>query len=79
MPHIGSLGVALLGGVALLEEVWPCRRNCVAVGACFEGSYVQAALSVIHSPLLQHHVCRQAPMLPPTTITDKTSEAVSQP
>ena len=30
---LAAKGVALLGGVALLEEVWPCCRNCgLAVG-----------------------------------------------
>lgn len=36
-----SKGVTLLGGVALLEWVWPCWRNCVNVGMQFEVSYAQ--------------------------------------
>jgi hypothetical protein len=32
MAPIGQKGVALLGGVALSEEVWPCRRRCGLVG-----------------------------------------------
>ena len=27
------MGMALLGGVAISEEVWPCKRKCVTVGS----------------------------------------------
>ena len=43
---LGPWGVALLGGVALSEWVWPCWRKCVTVGAGFEVSYAQALPSV---------------------------------
>ena len=53
MVTIGPQGVALLGGVALLEWVWPCWRKCVTVGAGFEVSYAQAmSTSMAHSLLL---------------------------
>ena len=31
-----SHGVTLLGGVTLLEQVWPCWKNCLSVGVGFE-------------------------------------------
>ena len=40
------IGVALLGGMALLEWVWPCWRKCITLEVGFEGSYTQAMLSV---------------------------------
>ena len=49
---LGSQGMALLGGVALLEWVWPCWRKCVTVEVGFEVSYAQAMPSVTHSLLL---------------------------
>ena len=49
---LGPRGVALLGGVALLEEVWPCWRKCVTVEVGFEVSYVQALPSMEASLLL---------------------------
>ena len=44
--------MALLGGVALLEEVWPYWRKCVTVGAGFGVSYAQDLPSVEHSLFL---------------------------
>ena len=38
-------GVILLGGVALLEELWLCWKQCVIVEAGFEVSYAQAVPS----------------------------------
>ena len=32
LSMLGSWEVAALGGVALLEEVWPCRSGCGLVG-----------------------------------------------
>jgi hypothetical protein len=33
---LSAQGVALLGGVALLEWVWPCLSRCVTVGVGFK-------------------------------------------
>ena len=33
---LGPQGVVVLGGVALLEEVWLCWKKCVTVGVGFE-------------------------------------------
>ena len=67
--------------MALLEEVWPCWRECVTVGTVLEVSYAQAMPSVIHSLLLLSdqdvelsappaQVCLDAAMLPTMMIMD---------
>jgi hypothetical protein len=33
---LGPQRVALLGGMALLEGLWPCWRKCFTVGVDFE-------------------------------------------
>jgi hypothetical protein len=33
---LGPESVKLLGGMAWLEEVWPCWRKCVTVGLGFK-------------------------------------------
>ena len=38
-------GIALLGGMALLEYIWPSWRKYVTVGVGFEVSYAQATSS----------------------------------
>ena len=48
---LGPWGVALLGGMALLEWVWPCWRKCVTVEAGFEVSRFQALSSKARSLL----------------------------
>jgi hypothetical protein len=40
----GPLGVALLGGVALLEDMWTYWRKCGTVGAGFEVSMFKLCL-----------------------------------
>jgi hypothetical protein len=35
---LGTWEVLILGGVALLEEMWPCWRKCVTVGWVLEVS-----------------------------------------
>lgn len=37
--------MALVGGMALLEYIWPCWRKYVMVEVCFEVSYAQATSS----------------------------------
>lgn len=62
-------GVALLGNVALLEQVWSFWRKCITVAAGFEVLYVLKPhprsqttsyclpIKMWHS---QHHVCQDA-------------------
>ena len=45
--------MALLVGVALLEQVWSCWRKCVTVGVGFEVSYAEAMPSVAQSPIAE--------------------------
>jgi hypothetical protein len=45
-------GVALFGGMILLEWVWPCWRKCVMREGSVEVSYAQTLHSMEHSPLL---------------------------
>jgi len=33
---LGSWEVTLLGGIACLEQLWPCWRKCIIVGMGFE-------------------------------------------
>ena len=73
-------GVALLGGVVVLEEVWPCQRKCVTGEADFEVIYAQSIssdtvtcqvqINMQNSGLLQNHVCLHAVMLPAMTVMD---------
>ena len=42
-----SYGVALLGGVALMEWIWACWRKCVTVGVGFEVFYAQDGLQCL--------------------------------
>ena len=44
---LGLQGVALLGGVALLEWVWPCWKKCVTVWVGFEVFCAQALPSLV--------------------------------
>ena len=47
---LGLWEVALLGSLALLDQVWPCWRKCVTVQAGFEDSYAQVLLSAEERP-----------------------------
>jgi len=67
-------GVALFGGVALLEWMWPCWSKCVTVGVGFKTLLLAAWKSVFHqqpsdeaveAQLLLHHACLEAAMLLP--------------
>ena len=42
--------VAVLGGVALLEWVWPCWSGCVTVGVGFKTLLLAAWKSIFYQP-----------------------------
>ena len=66
-------GVALLGGVVLLEYLWPCWNRCTTVGMVFKIFILAAWKPVFYLPLEQDvefsapptHACLDAAMLLP--------------
>ena len=65
-------GTALLGGVALLEEVCHCGWAVRSQKLKPVSLFLQPARC--SQTLLQHHVCPKAAMLPTMMIMDWTSE-----
>jgi hypothetical protein len=81
--------MALLGGVALLEWMWPCWRKCVTVGVGFDilllvlgrqssSAYLQIKMQNFQL-LVQHQVHLDAALLSTMMIMDLTSETVNHP
>lgn len=71
--------MALLGGVTLLEWVWPYSRKCVTVGIGFEGSYLGTLLSISQAKMKQTPHLLHATMLRAMMRMDRTSKTVSEP
>ena len=82
-------GVALLRGVALLEWVWPCWRNCVTIEVGFKNLLLAVwkpidlllfAFGARHRILSNSHICLTGCYHAPTLMLMAwTSEPVSQP
>jgi hypothetical protein len=89
---IGPWEAALLGGVALLEEVIPCwgglwgpsaqaplrEGETLLLAPCRKQSYSASSDEDQELSLLQHHVCLYVDVSPIMVMMDWTSETISQ-